>query len=339
MSDPLIYHIGWICAIPTEFRAAVAFLDERHQLPSTISQNDHVYALGKVGIHNVAIAVLSNGDYGLASAAVVAGTCCITFPTSGSALMVGIGGGAPSLKHDIRLGDVVVGSSRSGRGCFIQYDLRMATLAQKFVQTGFINQLPKAVSMAVSELEASNMIEGHRLDGNIKESLERSPQLQNKYSRPPPSADKLYKSHIIHTGKSGESCGEACGNGPSHLELRHEQGRYGESPVIHYGLIGSSSQLMRDARTRDRLAADEDILCFEMGAAGLMNDFPCLVIRGICDYADSHKSKEWQGYAAMAAAAYASDLLRQIPPNNMEAERIITDVLYDITSSLPKLNW
>ncbi|KAF4820856.1 hypothetical protein CGCSCA5_v003404 [Colletotrichum siamense] len=330
MSDPLIYHVGWICAIPTEFEAALAFLDETHELPSTISKNDHGYALGRVGIHNVAIAVLSIGEYGLASAAVVAEDMLHHFPNIRLSLMVGIAGGAPSLKHDIRLGDVVVGSPRSGRGCFVQYDLGMTTLAQRFVQTGFINQLPKAVSMAVSGLEASNMIEGHRLDGNIKESLERSPQLQTKYSRPPPSADKLYKSHIIHTGISGESCGEACGNDPSHLALRHEQGRYGDSPVIHYGLIGSSSQLMRDARTRDWLAADEDILCFEMGAAGLMNDFPCLVVRGICDYADSHKSKEWQGYAAMAAAAYASDLLRQIPLNNMKAERIITDVLYDM---------
>jgi nucleoside phosphorylase len=56
---------------------------------------------------------------------------------------------------------------------------------------------------------------------------------------------------------------------------------------------------------RDKLAAERDVLCFEMEAAGLVNHFPCLVIRGICDYADSHKNKEWQGYAAVVAAAYA----------------------------------
>ncbi|ROT35327.1 ankyrin [Sodiomyces alkalinus F11] len=60
-----------------------------------------------------------------------------------------------------------------------------------------------------------------------------------------------------------------------------------------------------------------------MEAAGLMNHFPCLVIRGICDYADSHKNKEWQGYAAMVAAAYAKDLLQQIPPSRVEAEKPI----------------
>lgn len=84
---------------------------------------------------------------------------------------------------------------------------------------------------------------------------------------------------------------------------------------------------MKDALVRDKLAAEEGILCFEIEAAGLMNQFPCLVIRGICDYSDSHKNKEWQGYAAMAAAAYAKDLLCRIAPNKVEAEKKIIDVL------------
>lgn len=44
-----------------------------------------------------------------------------------------------------------------------------------------------------------------------------------------------------------------------------------------------------------------------------MDSFPCLVIRGICDYADSHKNKIWQPYAALTAAAYAQELLSVIP--------------------------
>lgn len=84
---------------------------------------------------------------------------------------------------------------------------------------------------------------------------------------------------------------------------------------------------MKDAHIRDRLAAEKGVLCFEMEAAGLMNQFPCLVIRGICDYSDSHKHKDWQGYAAMLAAAYAKDLLRQIPPNKVEAERPMAKAL------------
>jgi len=88
-------------------------------------------------------------------------------------------------------------------------------------------------------------------------------------------------------------------------------------PAIHYGLIASGDQVMRHGATRDRLRKELDVLCFEMEAAGLMDSFPCLVIRGICDYADSHKNKRWQSYAAATAAAYAKELLRTIPGNHV----------------------
>ena len=84
---------------------------------------------------------------------------------------------------------------------------------------------------------------------------------------------------------------------------------------------------MKDASVRDRLSSEKSVLCFEMEAAGLMNHFPCLVIRGICDYSDTHKNKEWQGYAAMAAAAYAKDLLCRIPTNKVAAEKKISEYL------------
>src|SRR3954447_10782956 len=70
---------------------------------------------------------------------------------------------------------------------------------------------------------------------------------------------------------------------------------------------------MRDGATRDSVSSEfGSVLCFEMEAAGLMNNFPCIVIRGICDYADSHKNKRWQAYAAGTAAAYAKELLSVI---------------------------
>lgn len=65
------------------------------------------------------------------------------------------------------------------------------------------------------------------------------------------------------------------------------------------------------------------MLCFEMEAAGLMDELPSLVIRGICDYSDNHKSKLWQPYAALSAAAFAKTLLRRLPPKvaNSESNR------------------
>jgi nucleoside phosphorylase len=69
------------------------------------------------------------------------------------------------------------------------------------------------------------------------------------------------------------------------------------------------------------------VLCFEIEAAGLIDSFPCLVVRSICDYADLHKNKRWQLYIAATAAAYAKEVLSVIPPSKVEAERKIREVL------------
>lgn len=112
-----------------------------------------------------------------------------------------------------------------------------------------------------------------------------------------------------------------CGSEAEHVVYQRQRGEYEDDPAIHYGLIASSNQLMKDAFLRDKLVEEHHILCFEMEAAGLMNHFPCLVIRGICDYSDTHKNKRWQGYAAMTAAAYTKEVLRLIPPARVQAEQ------------------
>lgn len=98
---------------------------------------------------------------------------------------------------------------------------------------------------------------------------------------------------------------------------------------VHYGLIASGNQVIKDATFRDRL--DEEfggyVLCVEMEAAGLMNNFPCIVIRGICDYADSHKNKDWQEHAAAVAAAFAKELLQYVQPSEVVEERPVKDIL------------
>ncbi|PSN59120.1 hypothetical protein BS50DRAFT_614690 [Corynespora cassiicola Philippines] len=92
--------------------------------------------------------------------------------------------------------------------------------------------------------------------------------------------------------------------------------------VAHYGTIASGNQVMRNAAERDRVSAElGGVLCFEMEAAGLTNSFPCLVVRGICDYADSHKNKRWQAYAAGTAAAWAKELLSVIPAADVMSTR------------------
>ena len=116
-----------------------------------------------------------------------------------------------------------------------------------------------------------------------------------------------------HTGPDPENDKTSCDCCDVAKTVTREE-RESESFTVHYGTIASGNQVMRDGKTRDAISSEfGGALCFEMEAAGLMNSFPCLVVRGICDYADSHKNKRWQPYAAATAAAYAKELLLVMP--------------------------
>lgn len=321
------YTVGWICAINTEHVAAQAFLDEEHEGPEYVPDNDdNDYTLGRVGNHNVVIVVLPIGEYGIAAAASVAGDLSRSFPNIRIRLMVSIGGGAPSPKHDIRLGDVVVGVPNKGHGDVFQYDFGKRIQDGIFHTTGFLNTPPRFLLTAVNGLKSQYEYDGHQLEKSINSILERNPSLQ-AYARPHPSTDRLYRREFVHPPDDEASCTTCCGDDPSNLVPRHGWTGHEDDPTVHYGLIASANQVMKDPLTRDRLIEAEDVLCFEMEAAGLMNQFPCLVIRGICDYSDSHKNKIWQGYAAMVAAAYAKDLLHRVSPNNVEAAKSTDDAV------------
>ncbi|KAL6892083.1 ankyrin repeat protein [Trichoderma evansii] len=334
MSNPSDYIVGWICAVDTEYVAAQVFLDEKHEGPEYVSPNDNNdYTLGKIGKHNVVIAVLPGGEYGIASAAIVARDMLHSFPNIRIGLMVGIGGGAPSQKHNIRLGDIVVSEPRDGKGGVFQYDFGKTIQNQSFRTTGFLSQPPAVLLTAMNGLKAQYEIDGHQFEEAINNILKKKPKLSKKYKRPDTSTDRLFKPEVTHDS----TCTTDCVYDPSKLILRSERKEEEDNPAIHYGLIASANQLMKDALVRDRMAAEMDVLCFEMEAAGLMNHFPCLIIRGICDYSDSHKNKEWQGYAAMAAAAYAKDLLYRIPPNRVEAEEKVTELLSRVHDYIKKI--
>ncbi|KAJ3454403.1 hypothetical protein MRS44_018297 [Fusarium solani] len=321
------YSVGWICAIHPEHVAAQVFLDEEYDGPYHKPPTDsNDYTLGKIKEHNVVIAVLPAGEYGVATAAQVAANMMRTFPNTKLGLMVGIGGGAPRHRRDVRLGDIVVSVPRNGLGGVFHYNFGKSIQGKKFKETKHLNQPPTSLLAAVSGLKSKYAIHGHALERSINDVLKKYTNLQGEYSRPDPDTDRLYKSDVPHAIDDDSSCADVCSQVPSDLVQRFERPE-GKKIVIHYGLIASADNLMKDALARDRLAAEKDVLCFEMEAAGLMNNFPCLAIRGICDYSDSHKNKEWQGYAAMAAAAYAKDLLLRIPPSNVENEKRISELL------------
>ncbi|KAF4439752.1 putative vps9-ankyrin repeat-containing protein [Fusarium austroafricanum] len=314
MSTHSDYTVGWISALPTEAVAATVFQDQALQGPATQdSQDSNVYRFGKIGDHNVVIATLPKGEYGTAAAASVAKDLTRSFRNVRIGLMVGIAGGAPSSRHDIRLGDVVVSTPVGGLNGVFQYDFGKSVQFKEFQNTRSLDQPPQLLRAAVASLEVDHTIDGNGIHAAITAILDKKPNLRDKFGRPQDSADVLFKSIAAHGTE--ESC-QSCINNGDNLEKREPRGNV--ESMIHYGTIASANTLMKDAIARDKLAAEKDVLCFDREAAGLMNGFRCLVIRGICDYSDTHKYKIWQGYAAMAAAAYAKQIIRAIRPEAIE---------------------
>jgi hypothetical protein len=207
-----------------------------------------------------------------------------------------------------------------------QYDFDKAIQDQSFQQTKFLKQPPILLRTAIIELEAQYESFGHQFEDIINSLLKKKPRLWKRFKRPDLSSDRLYKSEVIHL-MDKKSCAAVCGDDLSNIVPRKKQAEYEDNPAIHYGLIASVNQLMKDALIKDKLAAEKDVLYFEMEVARLLNHFPCLVIRGICDYSDSHKNEEWQGYAAITAAAYAKDLLSQITPSQIKAAEKINNYI------------
>ncbi|KAM0514250.1 hypothetical protein ACHAPE_007087 [Trichoderma viride] len=309
------YTVAWICATSTEYTAAVAFLDDVHK------GSEDRYTLGQIGRHNVIIATIAG--YGPSYVPKVADYILQRFGTIRFCLLVGIGGGAPSAKHDIRLGDVVVGYSSSSRGgAIIQYDFRRTVQVQKLIRSGVLNRPPTFFEAAINALQSRYEKEGHMLKEAIDTTLNKNQSLRESYKRP--DTDRLYRSQFVHPSKNETDCAVICGDDPlSFIQRPKRVDDAEDDPTVHYGSIVSARNPMKDALLRDKLSEQEDILCFETEAAEVMERLPCVVIRGICDYSDSHYNESWQAYAAISAAACARDLLSLISPREVEAEKIV----------------
>jgi nucleoside phosphorylase len=147
--------------------------------------------------HNVVIASLPYGEHGTASAARVASDMLSSFPNIRMGLLVGIAGGAPSPKNDIRLGDIVIGVPADGENGVFQDDFGKAVQERKFHVTIMLDPPPMLLRNAASTLRNSHSLNKHRIHDEVNAVLERHPQLNEEFQRSPTSADRLYKSSIV----------------------------------------------------------------------------------------------------------------------------------------------
>ncbi|KAK2805838.1 hypothetical protein FQN51_008612 [Onygenales sp. PD_10] len=336
------YTVGWISPLWFELAAAIAILDEHHNRPCNFVQpltDTNCYTWGKIGEHNVVIASLPGGEYGPTRAATTASNLMSTFPQIRFGLLVGIGAGIarPERGYDIRLGDVVVSYPEAGTGGVIQYDLGKAKPDQTWERNDPPTMPPLILLQALARLRAYHELGQSRLP----EFLEAMPRKKARTlnSSPPDSVyvhqgfenDRLFNSSYTHVS------GDGCGGCDEREEVQRDE-RGSTDPEIHYGIIASGGTLFRDPARRDEIVKDigEECICFEMEAAGLMRHFPCLVIRGICDYADSHKNDRWQRYAAATAAAYGKELLGYVPARDLQETQRALDFLRSMGQEINK---
>lgn len=308
------YKVAIICALGFEMTAVRYMLDEEHSQLPTRSGDKNMYTLGKLSGHHVALACLP-GSQGKGAAATVATNMARTFPAIEWKFLVGIGGGVPNDRNDIRLGDVVVSMPEGTYGGVVQYDMGK-DMEDEFRQKGFLQPPPALLRSAAERMQSDHFIRDNKIQEYLEQMLKKGPRL-SKYKRPPTESDVLYESTYPHTS-SLRSCKDC-----DKVRAVPRLVRSPDGPEIHYGLIASGDRVLQSAVKRDAIVEEVgDILCFEMEAAGITTEFSCLVIRGISDYADSHKNDDWHHYAAAAAAGCAREILSLLTPAKVRVRSI-----------------
>jgi nucleoside phosphorylase len=246
-------------------------------------------------------------------------------------LFVGIGGGIPSNPHnyrdgvvhpiDIHLGDVVVGSPvGTGKAAVEEHDRGRST-PDGFESFGIRGRVMTKLVEAVDKLELNYLDGEPAFHRHLKRLTD--PELlkarhvkyeHDTFVRPEMRYDVLFKAEYSHVSGEDPKCSQC-----SREHIVRRNSRNDPDPVFHRGPIASGDNVIQDGVERDRLSRYyHGIICFEMEAAGVTLETNCLVIRGISDYADSHKGYMWHNYAAATAAAFARQLLYDIEPTTVQ---------------------
>ncbi|KAM6482588.1 hypothetical protein HDV62DRAFT_46944 [Trichoderma sp. SZMC 28011] len=344
------FQIALICALRVEFDAVEALFDDYYEQDFSYSKapgDPNAYTTGKMCGHDVVLAFMPG--MGKVNSASVAAGFRASFPGIRLGLVVGICGGVPVGTDDekeVLLGDVIISTA------LVQFDFGRQ-YANKAVRRDTLQDnlgRPNAEIRAfLTKLSGSRGRKTLRdkTSVHLEELCDKDGFKQSSY---PAEDDKLYMSTYRHKHQDGSCAICAKCNGPeddvceaaleSTCEELHCQdnelvwrarvdkargvGHYRDTstagmlearkPVIHFGVIVSGDSVMKSGQHRDEIASREKAVAFEMEGAGVWESFPTVVIKSVCDYADSHKNKKWQRYAAATAAACMKAFLGEWRP-------------------------
>ncbi|RAH76927.1 hypothetical protein BO86DRAFT_235955 [Aspergillus japonicus CBS 114.51] len=297
------YTVGIICGLRHELMAVRVLFDEVFESVTVTAGDPNQYVLGRIAEHNVIGVCLQHGSDGTVSALTSVNYMKCSFPRIRFCLLVGMGAGTPCDAHDIRLGDVVVSDPRSAYSGVLPYDIAQTPESGPFRLNGSLLPPPTDLTEAISALE----LNPEPATASVDRHLRQIELLKLQYQHPDPEPDRLFHGFYPHALPGDTDCHRCW----SMFELRRPP-RPTLQPRIHYGLVASSTAVPPAGYHRDILTKAHNILCFETEAAGIVDFFPCVLIRGICDYGDTHRNNRWQHYAAATAAAYAKVLLTSV---------------------------
>jgi nucleoside phosphorylase len=316
------FPIAIICALTLEADAVEALFDETYDRLSESykkqSGDDNAYYNGRIGNHNVVLCLMPR--IGKGNAASVAASLKISYRKIQLALVVGICGGAPCspTKEEVFLGDVIVSDA------VIEYDFGRQ-YAHGFKRKTGVKDMLGGPDWKIQSLLAGLQSQQSRRDLRTKmlRHLQVLQELQPQWRRPSLANDVLYEASYQHKhysltvpyscrclDKASDDVCQTALNTPCIL-LGCAENRLCRrrpcmetcKPTIHIGTVASADTVMKSGEHRDHLVQSEGVIGFEMEGAGVWNIMSCIIIKGVCDYADSHKNKAWQGYAAATGAA------------------------------------
>lgn len=313
--------VAIFCSLSVEVIAVKLALDEQlASYPAMAYSEVLIYSYGRIKGHNVVI--VRGTQIGPINASISAATVVQEFPNIRFALMIGIGGGIPSRTQDIRLGDVAVGIPGGSHPGVIQYDFGKYQQDGTFVLKGCLNKPPSILINACHRLEEDEEEMGRRPHCDILKAIG-----ENHGSYRHPNKDDILFNDEFHHIKANGDCSECVATGEEGVIFRKPRDEIYQS-FVHLGLIMSGGGVVKNPRDRYHLRrGNKDAICFEMEAAGIVDQIPCLVIRGICNYADTHKNDDWQRYAAAAAAAYGKAILAKVSGQEVRAAMRLQDLM------------
>ncbi|KAF3258160.1 hypothetical protein TWF217_005852 [Orbilia oligospora] len=233
------YNVGIVCALPKGHLAVRAIFDSKHQNLIYPPEDTNHYALGCIHNHNIVSACLPSGEYGTCAAADVLVHMKRSFPNLKICLLVGIGGGVPSEKNDIQLGDVVVSHPEGDSTGVIQYDLGKTLKNNEFVRKGFLQSPPRFIMTGISDLESDPDKARYPLQACLESIATRHPE----YGYPGYQFDPLLAANAERNSSSSGDGHTEEGIPGKNAQVSKLQPR--THPKAHYGLIASGNQVIK----------------------------------------------------------------------------------------------